>query len=157
MGKDWKAKLFVSVVTASGGQKLLTPIIDINPTFNTPNVAEHSLEADNVGVTMGNDTFSFTLTVKALRDEDAGTNPAEVLAKLQLKHEEFNIVLVERDTNVSGGKNWAFDSLMMEKCYINSGSPSRSTLGTSPVAVFNCISLGTNVDGEYYNGYIPAE
>jgi len=154
MPSDWKAKLFVSVITADG-QQLLTPIVDINPTFNTPNVPEHSLEGDGVGVTMGNDTFAFNLTVKALRDQVSGTNPAEVMSKLQLKHEKFNIVIVERDTNISGGKNWAFDSLMLEDCYVNTGSPSRATLGTSPVAVFNCMCLGVNVDGEYYNGFKP--
>ena len=154
MPSDWKAKLFVSLVD-DDGQHILTPIVDINPTFNTPNLPEHSLEADNVGKTKTNDTYTFNLTVKALRDLDTGTNPAEILTRLQLEHKDFNIVIVERDTNVSGGQNWGFDSIMLEKCSVNVGSPTRAMIGASPVAIFNCMCLGVNVNGTSYNGFIP--
>lgn len=151
-GKNWKSKMFVAIQTDEG-QQLLTPILDINPVFNTPNTPEHSLEADNVGVTRGNDTFNFSLTVKALRDEDADTNPSEVLTKLALTHKKFNIVLTERETQASGGvRNWAFDSIMLEECYCNNANPTRAIVNGSPAAVFNCMCLRVNVDGVMYNG-----
>ena len=152
MGKDWKSKLYVKI-TVDGVQHLLTPIVDINPTINTPHTPEHSLETDNVGVTKGNDTYTFSLTVKAVRDEDSGSNPAKILADAQLKHKPFSIVMVERQISGGDGDNWAFEeSLLLENCYVNNSSPTRATLNTSPVAVFNCIALGITADGKAYTG-----
>lgn len=155
MGKDWKSKMYVKVQTEDG-QFLLSPITEINPTFNTPHVQEHSLEADNVGVTKQNDTFAFSMAIKAVRDEESGTNPAKILSLLQLKHAKFQIVLQERKTQDSNGKNWAFEqSILLEDCYINNSSPSRVILNGSPNAVFNCINLGVTVDGDHYDGTLP--
>lgn len=152
---DYQTKIFVSVETDEGLQ-LLSPIRDINIALNTPNTPIHSLEADNVGSFKGNDTYTFSLTVDAIRDEDAGVNPSKVLTKLQAEHKKFKIVLVERQTKSSGGeKNWAFDEWLLEDCLINTGAPTRGTLGGIPTATFNGIALGINVDGEYFNGTLP--
>ena len=152
MPSNWKSKLYVKI-TVDGVQSVLTPIVDINPTFNTPHVPEHSLEADNVGVTKGNDTFAFSLTVKALRDDATGTNPAKVLTDAQLNHKPFSIIMLERQIAGSSGDNWAFtESVQLENCYVNNGSPSRAVINTSPVAVFNCISLGVTIDSQSHTG-----
>ena len=147
MVKQWKARLVVSI----DGQTI-TPITDISPNFNTPNIPEHSLEADNVMVTKTNDTFAFSMTIKAVSDEESGDNAAKKLTELQLKHTEFQVVLQERKTTASGDKEWSFDRIAMEHCYINSGSPTRASIAGSPVAVYNCIALGVTVDGAFYDG-----
>jgi len=155
LGKDWKSKMYVKI-QAEDGQFLLSPITEINPTFNTPHVQEHSLEADNVGVTKQNDTFAFSLAVKAVRDDESGTNPSKNMTLLQLNHKPFQVVLQERKTQDSDGKNWAFEeSILLEECYVNNSSPTRAILNGSPNAVFNCISMGVTVDGDHYDGTLP--
>ena len=97
------------------------------------------------------------MTVDAIRDEVANVNPSKVLTKLQANHTKFKIVLVERDTKPAGGvKNWAFDEILLEGCLINTGAPSRDTLGGTPTATFNGICIGINIDGEFVNGTLPA-
>lgn len=145
---DWKSKLYVRIISDEGSE-ILTPIQDINLLFNTPNNRIHSLEADNRGVSKGNDEFNFTLTVSELRGED--TNPALVLSMLQAKHKEFEIILTERQTQASDGDEWAFESVLMSKCYVNQGSH-RHTVNGHPVVTVTCISLQIGLDEEYFNG-----
>lgn len=149
---SYDTKLFINVETEDGLQ-LLSPIRDINIAANTPNTPIHSLEADNTGSFKGNHTYTFSLTVDAIRDELTGNNPSKVLLKLQLENAKFKIVAVERPTKPAGGaKEWAYDEILLEDCLINTGAPSRSTLGGVPTATFNGIALGINVDGEFFNG-----
>jgi len=149
MPKNFQSKLYIKVQTEDG-QFLLSPIIDMNPTINTPNIPEHSIEEDNLGVSRGNDTFTFTCTVKAIKDEEGGTNPSKILTELALKHKPFNIVMTERKLAGSSGKEWAFETLLLENCYVNTANPSRATLAGSPVAIFTCMCLGLNLDGEAF-------
>lgn len=149
---NWKSKMFVKI-TDDVGTETLTPIVDINPVINTPHTPEHSLEDDNVGVTKGNDTFTFSLTVKALRSETTGTNPVKRITELQTKHKMFQIVMLERQISGGDGKDWAFtSSLVLDECYVNQSNPTRATLNASPVATFNCMSKGITVDGNSYHG-----
>lgn len=153
---DYMTRLQIAVETPDGLQ-LLSPIRDINIALNTPNTPVHSLEADNRGAYKGNDTYTFSVTVDAIRDEEAGVNPSKVLTKLQVAHTKFKIVVTERQTLASNGvKNWAFDEWLLEDCLLNTGAPSRATLGGIPTATYNGIALGINVDGEYFNGTLPA-
>lgn len=152
--KNWKSKMFISVLSEDGTQ-LLSPILEINPTFNTPHNRVHSLEADNVGIVKTNDEFGLSLTVNALRDETAGTNPSKLLTLLQLNHTKFQIVMIERQTVASEGSEWAFDDILFEDVYVNNSTPTRGTINGAPVAVFNCVALGVNIDGAYFNGTIP--
>ena len=149
--KQWQSRLAAKIQTPDG-QFLLTPVQSIAKTFTTPNTYEDSIEADNVLVTKGNDKFTFNMTVKAVRDEDMGTNPVKVLTLAQLKHLPFSLVEVEKKTLGSNGKNWAFEeSLVLENCFVN-GQTQTDTPATSPTAVFNCVAGGVSVDGEYYDG-----
>jgi hypothetical protein len=153
---NYNTKVFINIETPEGLQ-LLSPIRDINIALNTPNTPIHSLEADNVGSYKGNDTYTFSLTVDAIRDNLTGTNPSKVLTKLQAEHTKFKIVMVERPTKPAGGeKDWAFDEMLLEDCLINTGAPTRETLGGIPTATFNGIALGINIDGEFFNGTLPA-
>ena len=152
MPKDFMSNLAIKVQTEDG-QFLLSPITNINPAFNTPHTQEHSLEASNVGQTKGNDTFPFTLTCKAIRDIVSGTNPSKVMTDIQLKHKSFNVVIIEQQTSFSEGNNWAFeDSILLEGCRINTGNPSNSSLGGSPVATWSCTASKVNIDGETFDG-----
>ena len=61
MALNWNTKLAVAV---NGG--LISPIESFTPTLNTGHRVQHSLEADNVGIVTQAQTFTFTMTVRAV-------------------------------------------------------------------------------------------
>lgn len=58
---DWNTRLEIKL-----GDKTISPIDNFTPTFNTPHMVIHSVEADNVGLVRQPFTFTFTMTVKAI-------------------------------------------------------------------------------------------
>jgi hypothetical protein len=125
MPPDWNTRLVVSV-----NGTVITPIDNFTPTFATPHTVIHSVEADNVGFIRGNQTFTFTMTVKA----NAPT--VATLTQMALAGTEFQIAVAEQS-----GTDWAFNSITLSRCLITSSNPSNITVDGVPAASFTCSSL----------------
>jgi hypothetical protein len=122
---NWNTKLAVMV-----NNSIVSPIESFSPTFNVGHRVQHSLEADNVGIVTQAQTFSFSLTVRAV-----GTAVATLTA-LALNGTRFAIVLTEQV-----GTDWTFKSIAFNNCFFTSASPSNVSLDDSPTAMFSGICL----------------
>jgi hypothetical protein len=127
---DWNTRLEVKL-----GDKTITPIENFTPTFNTPHTVLHSLEQDNVGYIRQPQTFTFTMTVRAI-----GTAVAD-LTELALNGQQFSIAVA-----VKRGDDWAFQAIKFGRCIINSTNPSNIVIDGAPLASFNCAALDVGVD-----------
>ncbi len=122
---NWNTKLAVMV-----NNTLVSPIESFSPTLNVGHRVQHSLEADNVGIVTQAQTFTFTMTVRAV-----GASVA-ALTQLALAGTQFAIVLTEQV-----GSDWTFKSIAFNDCYFTSVSPSNVTLDDSPTATFSGVCL----------------
>ncbi len=120
----WDTRLTVMLDTT-----VVTPIDSFNPTFNSPVVPLHSLEADNVAHVVQPKAFTFSMAVKAI---------GPVVAKLTdiaLTHKSFNIGLQE-----ASGSDWTFQQILFNDCYITSAASTILVDGV-PTTTFNCVCL----------------
>jgi hypothetical protein len=122
---NWNTKLAVMV-----NNTIVSPIESFSPTLNVGHRVQHSLEADNVGIVTQAQTFTFTMTVRAV-----GASVA-ALTQLALAGTQFAIVLTEQV-----GSDWTFKSIAFNDCYFTSVSPSNVTLDDSPTATFSGVCL----------------
>ncbi len=122
---NWNTKLAVMV-----NNSLVTPIESFSPTLNVGHRVQHSLEADNVGIVTQAQTFTFTMTVRAVGAVVA------TLTTLALGGTRFEIVLTEQV-----GSDWAFKSIAFNNCYFTSVSPSNVALDDSPTATLSGVCL----------------
>lgn len=122
---NWNTKLAVMV-----NNSLVTPIESFSPTLNVGHRVQHSLEADNVGIVTQAQTFTFTMTVRAVGAVVA------TLTTLALGGTQFAIVLTEQV-----GSDWAFKSIAFNNCYFTSVSPSNVALDDSPTATLSGVCL----------------
>jgi hypothetical protein len=121
----WDTRLEVKL-----GTETITPLDTLVPTLNTPVQPLHSIEADNVGFVIQPQTFSFTMTAKAI-------GPAVAkLTDMARRGEKFSIAVAERR-----GTDWTFKSLAFNDCLITSTGPSNVVIDGVPTATFNCICL----------------
>jgi len=127
---DWNTRLEVKL-----GNTTVSPIDTFTPTFNTPHIVIHSIEADNLGFVRQPFTFTFTMTVRAI-----GTVVAD-LTELAVNGTEFSIAVAEKQ-----GTDWAFKSIKFSRCVINSTNPSNIVIDGSPAASFNCAALAVDVE-----------
>jgi len=122
---NWNSRLAVMVDGA-----LVSPIESFSPTLNVGHRVQHSLEADNVGIVTQAQTFTFTMTIRAVGAAVA------TLTKLAIGGSSFAIVLTEYS-----GSDWTFKSIAFNSCYFTSISPSNVTLDDSPTATFSGVCL----------------
>jgi hypothetical protein len=122
---NWNTKLAVMV-----NNQLVSPIESFSPTLNVGHRVQHSLEADNVGIVLQAQTFTFTMTVRAV-----GASVA-TLTGLALAGTSFAIVLTEQR-----GSDWTFKSIAFNSCYFTSVAPSNVALDDSPTATFSGVCL----------------
>ena len=122
---NWNTKLAVMV-----NNNLVSPIESFSPTLNVGHRVQHSLEADNVGIVTQAQTFTFTMTIRAV-----GASVA-TLTQLALAGTQFAIVLTEQT-----GSDWTFKSIAFNSCYFTSISPSNVMLDDSPTATFSGVCL----------------
>jgi hypothetical protein len=134
---NWNTKLAVMVQTSTGGNMLVTPIESFSPTLNVGHRVQHSLEADNVGIVTQAQTFTFTMTVRAVGAV------VLTLTKMATSGTPFSIVLTEQS---GPGNEWAFTSIAFSSCYFTSISPSNVTLDDSPTATLSGVCLGVGVE-----------
>lgn len=125
MALNWNTKLAVAV-----NGTMVSPIESFTPTLNTGHRVQHSLEADNVGIVTQAQTFTFTMTVRAI-----GTSVA-TLTQLALAGTEFQIVVTEQS-----GSDWTFSQIAFNSCYFTSIAPSNITLDDAPTATFSGVCL----------------
>ncbi len=127
---DWKTRLEVKV-----GTRTVSPVENFTPTFNTPYTVVHSVEADNVGYIRQPQTFTFTMTVRAIA-------PVVMeLTEMALNGDEFSIAVA-----VKQGEDWAFKSISFGRCIITSTNPSNVVIDGAPGASFNCAALDVGVE-----------
>jgi hypothetical protein len=122
---NWNTKLAVMV-----NNNLVSPIESFSPTLNVGHRVQHSLEADNIGIVTQAQTFTFTMTVRAVGAAVA------TLTQLALAGTQFAIVLTEQT-----GSDWTFKSIAFNSCYFTSISPSNVMLDDSPTATFSGVCL----------------
>jgi hypothetical protein len=122
---NWNTKLAVMV-----NNSIVSPIESFSPTLNVGHRVQHSLEADNVGIVTQAQTFTFTMTVRAV-----GASVA-ALTQLALAGTQFAIVLTEQT-----GSDWTFKSIAFNSCYCTSVSPSNVALDDAPTATFSGVCL----------------
>jgi hypothetical protein len=151
MGRKWTNKLFVKANVPGSGNILIAPVINVSPANSTPHTWEHGLNKDNQNPTRGNFTYNCTITVRALKDNETLDNPVNVLTKIAQLGLEFDILIGEQIIQEGGVKQYAFDQLGYEKCYVNSDTHALN-MGASPTATFNMVCGAINIDGESYNG-----
>ena len=122
---NWNTKLAVAV-----NGTVVSPIESFTPTFSTGHRVQHSLEVDNVGIVTQAQTFTFSLTVRAVGGAVAG------LTTIALGGTEFQIVVTEQT-----GSDWTFKQIAFNHCYFTSAAPSNVTLDDSPTANFSGVCL----------------
>jgi len=126
MALNWNTKLAVAV-----NGTIVSPIESFSPTLNTGHRVQHSLEADNVGIVTQAQTFTFSMTVRAVGAAVAA------LTQLAVAGTEFQIVVTEQPP----GSDWTFKQIAFNHCYFTSISPSNVTLDDSPTATFSGVCL----------------
>jgi hypothetical protein len=122
---NWNTKLAVLVNGA-----IVSPIESFSPTLNVGHRVQHSIDADNVGIVTQAQTFTFTMTIRAVGAAVA------TLTLLAMNGTSFAIVLTEQK-----GNDWTFKSVAFNNCYFTSVSPSNVTLDDSPTATFSGVCL----------------
>ena len=127
---DWNTRLEVRV-----GNNVVSPIDNFTPTFNTPHMVIHSVEGDNLGYIRQPQTFTFTMTVRAI-----GTAVAD-LTELAVNGREFAVAVAERK-----GTDWSFKSIKFGRCVITSANPSNVVIDGAPTASFNCAALSVGIE-----------
>ena len=125
MALNWNTKLAVAV-----NGVVVSPIESFTPTLNTGHRVQHSLESDNVGIVTQAQTFTFTMTVRAV-----GASVA-ALTQLAVNGTEFQIVVTEQT-----GSDWTFSQIAFNSCYFTSVAPSNLTLDDAPTATFSGVCL----------------
>jgi hypothetical protein len=125
MALNWNTKLAVAV-----NGVVVSPIESFTPTLNTGHRVQHSLESDNVGIVTQAQTFTFTMTVRAV-----GASVAALTA-LAANGTEFQIVVTEQT-----GSDWTFSQIAFNSCYFTSVAPSNLTLDDAPTATFSGVCL----------------
>lgn len=114
----------------------LTPIDSFSPTFALNTEVVHSIEATHIGWIANPDSFTFSLSVKAMGGAAAS------LTGLALAGTEFSIGLYKQ---AGSADEWDFATVVLTKCLITSASPSNATVSGAPVATFSGISRHIDV------------
>jgi hypothetical protein len=125
MALNWNTKLAVAV-----NGTIVSPIESFSPTLSTGHRVQHSLEADNVGIVTQAQTFTFSMTVRAV-----GASVA-TLTQLAANGTAFQIVITEQT-----GTDWSFSQIAFNSCYFTSVAPSNLTLDDAPTATFSGVCL----------------
>jgi hypothetical protein len=121
----WDTRLEVKV-----GTETVSPIDQLTSTINTPIQVINSIESDNVAYVVQPQTYTFTMTIKAI-------GPAVAkLTGMARKRELFSVVVSERR-----GADWTFKSIAYHECLITSVNPGNVAPDGVPTASFNCVSL----------------
>lgn len=135
MESTWKqTRLAVFVDT-----DLITPVDSFTPSFSLNTETIHSLEATHVGYVANPETFSFSISVKAI-----GGGAAQLM-NLAMTGTEFAIGLFRQSG--SANDEWSFEEVVLEKCLITSANPSNATINGAPAATFSGVARKAKAQG----------
>lgn len=109
----------------------ISPIESFTPTFSLNTEVVHSIEATHLGYIGNPESFTFTMTVKAIGDSAAR------LTRLAMDGAEFEIGMFEADGSTG---EWDFQTVIMRHCLITSANPSNATVNGAPVATFSGVA-----------------
>ncbi len=131
---DWSTRLGIKLIKSNGKESLITPIDTFEPKIETPYDIIHSVEAENIGFSRKNRSFSFDFTVKAANKE-----VFRELYAYAINGGRFDIAMY----NVHSSKNeWVFDSMKYKNCRFTNVTPSSVTNdGGIPSMTFSAICL----------------
>jgi hypothetical protein len=110
----------------------ISPIETFSPTFSLATEVIHSLEATHIGYVANPDSFTFSMTVKAIG------GGAGRLTELALAGTEFTVGLYKA-ADVTADE-WDFDHVLFSKCIITSATPSTGTISGAPTATFSGVA-----------------
>jgi hypothetical protein len=126
----------LAVLVNNDADNPVSPIESFTPTFNLNTEVVHSLEATHIGYIANPDSFTFTLTVRAI-----GGGAAQ-LSRLALEGTEFEIGMYEAEGSTG---EWDFVDVVFRKCLITSATPSTGTVNGAPMATFSGVSREVQV------------
>ncbi len=127
----------LAVIVNGDTDNPLTPIESFTPTFALNTEVVHSIEATHVGWIANPDSFTFSLSVKAIG------GAAAQLTRLALSGTEFEIGIYEAK---DGSGEWDFAHVVLRKCLITSANPSNAMVNGAPAATFSGISREAEVN-----------
>ncbi len=133
----WTATRLAVIVDGDSANPL-TPIESFTPTFSLNTEVVHSCEATHIGWIANPDSFTFTLTVKAIG------GAAAQLTRLAMEGKELEIGVYEAAG--SSTSEWDFSHIVMRKCLITSANPSNVMVNGAPVATFSGISREAEIN-----------
>jgi hypothetical protein len=122
----------LAVVIDGATSTPLTPIDSFSPNFALNTEVVHSIEATHIGLIANPESFTFSLSVKAIG------GAAAQLTRLALEGTEFEIGLYKAAG--SAPDEWDFVDVVMSRCIITSASPSNATPSGAPTATFSGVS-----------------
>jgi hypothetical protein len=122
---DWNTRLAISY-QENGNTVLVTPVESYAPSVSISAEILHSVEATHVGVVYTPQSFTFSLSVRAIGDA------AAQLTSLAFHGTRFDIILQEQDDT---GNDWSFKRIVMGECVITSISTTASITGAPTVVV----------------------
>lgn len=129
----------LAVVVDGDTSHPLTPIDSFSPTFSLNTEVVHSIEATHIGWIANPDSFTFSLSVKAIG------GAAAKLTQLAFEGTEFSIGLYKQ---AGSADEWDFTNIILTKCLITSASPSNATVSGAPVATFSGISRHAGLNND---------
>ena len=138
MESTWKQTRLAGFVDTT----MITPVDSFTPSFSLNTETVHSLEATHVGYVANPESFTFSISVKAI-----GGGAAQLM-NLAMTGTEFAIGLFRQSG--SAPDEWDFDQVLLEKCLITSANPSNATVNGAPAATFSGVArkAGATVAGE---------
>ena len=127
----------LAVVVDNDTANPVSPIESFTPTFSLNTEVVHSIEATHIGYIGNPESFTFSMTVRAI------DGSAARLTRLAMEGTEFEIGMFEVDGSTG---EWDFQSIVMRQCLITSANPSNATTNGAPMATFSGVarSVETN-------------
>jgi hypothetical protein len=146
---DWmNSRLLVRAKPSVGGAyEDVTPIDSFTPTFNLNTEVIHSIEQTHVGYVANPDSFTFSISVRAI-----GPSAAK-LTRYAMEGTRFDITTGEQ-TGSTG--EWSLDEVLLKECLITSANPSNATINGAPAATFSGVCLSTKVTDTTGDLELPA-
>lgn len=129
----------LAVILDNNTANPLTALESFTPSFNLNTEVVHSLEATHIGYIANPESFTFTLTVKAI-----GAGAAKLMA-LAMEGKEFEVGLYEAAGSTG---EWDFAHIVLRKCLITTANPSNATINGAPVATFSGVARQGEDQGE---------
>src|SRR5688572_25326597 len=105
----------LAVILNGDTKNPISPIDSFTPTFALNTEVAHSLQGTHLGYISNPESYTFTMSVKAIGDS------AAQLMRIAMAGQEFEIGMYEAADSAG---EWDFKSIILRKCLITSANPS---------------------------------